>query len=132
MTVQSESEVTQSCPTLRDPMDRSPPGSSVHESFQARALEWGATAFSNLLSWITGIKHYAKERKPDATGYFFFLIWTTAVFSLLGSHTIPESTPAASVTELSEQRTLNTKPVSETQVEFTAPRLYGRRVREAL
>ena len=44
--VKSESEVAQSCPTLRDPMDCSPPGSSVHGIFQARVLEWGATAFS--------------------------------------------------------------------------------------
>ena len=43
---ESESEVTQSCPTLCDPMDCSPPGSSVHGIFQARALEWGAIAFS--------------------------------------------------------------------------------------
>ena len=45
----SESEVTQSYPTLRDPMDCSPPGSSVHRIFQARVLEWGAIAFSELL-----------------------------------------------------------------------------------
>ena len=38
--VRSESEVAQSCPTLSDPMDRSPPGSSVHGIFQARVLEW--------------------------------------------------------------------------------------------
>jgi len=44
----SESEVAESCPTLSDPMDCGPPGSSVHEIFQARVLEWGATAFSNL------------------------------------------------------------------------------------
>ena len=44
--VKSESEVTQSCPTVRDPMDCSPPGSLVHGIFQARVLEWGATAFS--------------------------------------------------------------------------------------
>ena len=44
--VESESEVAQSCPTLRDPMDCSPPGSLVHGIFQARVLEWGATAFS--------------------------------------------------------------------------------------
>ena len=44
MKVKSESEVTQSCPTLSDPMDCSPPGSSVHGSFQARVLEWGARA----------------------------------------------------------------------------------------
>ena len=44
--VKSESDVAQSCPTLSDPMDCSPPGSSVHGIFQARVLEWGATAFS--------------------------------------------------------------------------------------
>ena len=43
---ESESEVTQSCPTPRDPMDCSPPGSSVHGIFQARVLEWVAIAFS--------------------------------------------------------------------------------------
>ena len=43
---ESESEVTQSCPTLSDPMDCSFPGSSIHEIFQARVLEWGAIAFS--------------------------------------------------------------------------------------
>ena len=36
----------QSCPTLCDPIDGSPPGSSVHGTFQARVLEWGAIAFS--------------------------------------------------------------------------------------
>ena len=46
MTVKSESEVAQSCPTLSDPMDRSPPGFSFHGIFQARGLEWAAIAFS--------------------------------------------------------------------------------------
>ena len=46
-TLISESEVTQSCPTLCDPMDCSPPGSSVHRIFQARVLEWVAISFSN-------------------------------------------------------------------------------------
>ena len=49
MKVKSESEVTQSCPTLSDPMDYSLPGSSIHGIFQARALEWGAIAFSGAL-----------------------------------------------------------------------------------
>ena len=40
MKVKSDSEVAQSCPTLSDPMDCSPPGSSVHRIFQARVLEW--------------------------------------------------------------------------------------------
>ena len=46
MKVKSESEVTQSCPTLGDPMDCSPPGFSIHGIFQARVLEWGAITFS--------------------------------------------------------------------------------------
>ena len=45
MKVKSESEVVQSCQTLSDPMDCSPPGSSIHGIFQARVLEWGAIAF---------------------------------------------------------------------------------------
>ena len=43
-----ESEVAQLCPTLGDPMDCSLPGSSIHGIFQARVLECGAIAFSNL------------------------------------------------------------------------------------
>ena len=39
---ESESEVTQSCPTLWDPVDCSPPGSSVHGILQARILQWVA------------------------------------------------------------------------------------------
>ena len=46
MKVKSESEVAQSCLTFRDPMDCSPPGSSVHGILQARGLEWGAIVFS--------------------------------------------------------------------------------------
>ena len=48
MKVKSESEVTQSYLTLSDPMDCSLPGSSVHGIFQARVLEWGAIAFSDV------------------------------------------------------------------------------------
>ena len=47
-------KLLQSCPTLCDPIDSSPTGSSIHGTFQARALEWGAIAFSNL-----GIRHSA-------------------------------------------------------------------------
>ena len=43
---ESESKVTQSCPTLCDPMDGSLPGSAVHGIFQARMLEWAAISFS--------------------------------------------------------------------------------------
>ena len=67
MKVKSESEVAVSCLTLSDPMDCSLPGSSVHEIFQARVLEWGAIAFSN----YTPIK---KENKQ--TLVLAALIWT--------------------------------------------------------
>ena len=46
MKVKSENEVAQSCLTLSDSTDYSPPGSSIHGIFQARVLEWGAIAFS--------------------------------------------------------------------------------------
>ena len=60
MKVKSESEVSQSCLTLSDPMDCSLPGSSIHGIFQARVLEWGAIAFSayNLLVVINFIPFY--------------------------------------------------------------------------
>ena len=46
VTAAAAAKSLQSCPTLSDPMDYSPPGSSVHGIFQARVLEWGAIAFS--------------------------------------------------------------------------------------
>ena len=48
MKVKRDSEVAQLCPTLSNPMDCSPLGSSIHGIFQARVLEWGAIAFSDL------------------------------------------------------------------------------------
>ena len=41
--------VAQSWPTLCDPMDCSPPGSTVHEIFQTRILEWVAISFSRMV-----------------------------------------------------------------------------------
>ena len=52
MKVESESEVAQSCRTLSDPTDCSPPGSSIHGVFQARVLEWGAIAYVSLNLWV--------------------------------------------------------------------------------
>ena len=59
MKVKSESEVTPSRLTLRDPMDCSLPGSSIHGIFQARLLEWGAIAFSPYQA-TNGILHRAR------------------------------------------------------------------------
>ena len=58
MKVESESEVTQSCLTLSDPMDCRLPGSSIRGIFQATVLEWGAIAFS----W-SNIQNGLKEEK---------------------------------------------------------------------
>ena len=55
--VKSEREVTQSCPTLSDPTDCSLPGSSVHGIFQARVLEWGAIAFSDLWHYLYNARY---------------------------------------------------------------------------
>ena len=55
-------KLLQSCPTLSDPMDCSPPGSSVHGIFQARVLEWGAIAFSERVL----LGHKKNEILPSA------------------------------------------------------------------
>ena len=55
MKVKSESEVTQLFLTLSDPMDCSLPGSSVYGIFQARILEWGAIAFSDIYALVNDI-----------------------------------------------------------------------------
>ena len=71
LSTRRRSEVAQSCPTLCDPMDYSPPGSCVHWIFQARVLEWVAISFSRVSSrprdqnWVS---HIAGRR---------FTIWAT-------------------------------------------------------
>ena len=74
MKVKSESEILQSCPTLRDPMDCNLPGFSVHVISQATVLEWGATAFSKyqLLSVINKIDQFLArltKNKKENTNY---------------------------------------------------------------
>ena len=66
MKVKSESEVAPPCPTLSDPMDCSLPGSIVHGIFQARVLEWGAIAFSEIASL---------ERNISTNGKIQFSVW---------------------------------------------------------
>jgi len=56
MKVKSESEDTQSCPTLSDPMDCSLPGFSVPGILQARTLEWVAISFSSAWKWKVKVK----------------------------------------------------------------------------
>ena len=65
MKVKSESEVAQSFPTLRDPIDCSLPGSSIHGIFQARVLEWGAIAFSGRSSIESGQTRLGADCSSD-------------------------------------------------------------------
>ena len=62
MKVKRESEVSQSCLTLRDPMDCSLPGSSTHGIFQARVLQWGAIAFSHTLKGPPQMASYLSKK----------------------------------------------------------------------
>ena len=61
----------QSCPTLRDPIDGSPPGSPVPGILQARTLEWVATSFSNAWKWKVKVKSLSRVR-------LFATPWTAA------------------------------------------------------
>ena len=61
----------QSCPTLCDPIDGSPPGSAAPGILQARTLEWVAISFSNAWKWKVKVKSLSRVR-PSATP------WTAA------------------------------------------------------
>ena len=76
--VKSESEVAESCPTLSDPMDCSPPGSSIHGIFQARVLEWGAIAFSEFNDSCPQIKI---EARSEALAFLMLKILITRLDS---------------------------------------------------
>ena len=62
MKVKSESEVIQSCLTLRHPMDCSSPDSSIHGVLQARVLEWGAIAFSPIVLFSSISLHWSLRK----------------------------------------------------------------------
>ena len=66
-----ESEVAQSCPTLCDPIDGSPPGSSIHGILQARILEWVAISFFSAWKWKVKVKSLSRVR-------LFASPWTAA------------------------------------------------------
>ena len=88
MKVKSESDVAQSCATLSDPMVCSPPGSSVHGTFQARVLEWGAIALS---MWFYRIQINDASRtdmtQPYETcrGVFYQLGFLSAMLQVLAT-----------------------------------------------
>ena len=67
--MKSESEVAQSCPTLCDPVDCSPPGFSIHGIFQAWVLEWVAISFSRGSSWPRSPALQADALPSEPPGY---------------------------------------------------------------
>ena len=69
----SESEVAQSCPTLSNSMDCSPPGSSVHGIFQARILEWVAIAFFIISLDIS--KSFIRKSYESCIAAKCFTVW---------------------------------------------------------
>ena len=82
----NESEVTQSCTTLRDLMDCSLPGSSVQGIFQARVLEWVAISFSTLDMSLSKLQELVMDREA----------WCAAV------HGVTESDTAEQLTGLTD------------------------------
>ena len=64
-------KLLQSCPTLCDPIDSSPPGSPVPGIFQERVLEWVAIFFSNAWKWKVKVKSLSRVR-------LFTTPWTAA------------------------------------------------------
>ena len=77
MKVKSESEVVQSCLTLRDPMNCSLPGSSVHGIFQARVLEWGAIATQETRVQFLGREDPLEKEMATQSGMLAWRIpWT--------------------------------------------------------
>ena len=68
-----ESEFAQLCLTLRDPMDCSPPGSSIHGIFQARVLEWGAIACCYCPAKWVSVLHMASPRQDTNPELQFLL-----------------------------------------------------------
>ena len=94
MEVKSESEVTQSCLTLSNSMDCSPPGSSVHGIFQPRVLEWGAIAFSPC-PWGTLKAHPMRE--GEAQSELVEALCIAAFCSEITDHVSGEGSPPVSL-----------------------------------
>ena len=88
MKVKSESEVSQLCPTLRDPMDCSLPGSSVHGIFHARVLEWGAIAFSYMVFTEDLFKILKYSKYPIIEIRKIMCSYVTEDYKVIKSHVI--------------------------------------------
>ena len=89
MKVKSQSEVAQSCPTLSDPMDCSPPGSSVHGIFQSRVLQWGAIDWLVAPKWQHHLKFthvHDKTSVEDCIQMWRYITWAYSYISCLNGN----------------------------------------------
>ena len=92
--MKSDSEVTQSCPTLSDHMDCTPSGSSIHGIFQARVLEWGAIAFSEIIgSKFQRLKKKCRSFINDIVQYEASLIFYPDIYPLVKNPLVMQETP---------------------------------------
>ena len=110
MKVKSESEATQLCPTVSDPMDCSLPGSSVHGIFQVRVLEWGAiTSLPN--TWLNSplksqLILFSKKQSRDChqeDGWQGTLCIETFFYPMLKIDSIPHSLVVPARQKLSDK-----------------------------
>ena len=86
-TAAAAAKLLQSCPTLCDPIDDSPPGSPIPEILQARTLEWVAISFSNAWKWKVKVKSFSRAQllatpwtaayqAPPSMGFFRQEYWS--------------------------------------------------------
>ena len=110
--VKSEREVAQSCPTLSDPMDCSLTGSSVHGIFQARVLEWGAIAFSELFTNDSHIPDFLSELH-----LYPIVCWRSWRWSLVAAFTsvCPKQKSSTSLQTYTSSQVLNLCETSRRQ-----------------
>ena len=99
----------QSCPTLCDPIDSSPPGSTVPGILQARTLEWVAISFSNAWKWKVKVKSLSRvqlsatpwtaaHQAPPSMGfcrqeYWSWVFSCSVVSNCVTARTIPHQAP---------------------------------------
>ena len=112
-------KLLQSCPTLRDSMDCSLPGSSVHGIFQARVLEWVAIAFSDLTDDSLTIMCIETYYVAVALPADFFHTSYNLILSTIGSHLREWETEAWRPEECPQVHTAANSTVASTLMLFT-------------
>ena len=120
VTIKSDAKSLQSCPTLCDPIDGSPTGSSVPGILQARTLEWVAISFSNAWKWKVKVKSFshvrlsatpwtAAHQAPPSMGFSRQEYWSG----------VPLPSPKKVMRYTQKQEEINTKQLAEIDLDMT-------------